>query len=125
MTGHLVQELVHDIISLCELWHQRFAHLHYKVLPYLKKIVTGMSDLQFEHDGVYRDCALSKNAKNSFPSSDKISKGILNFVHLDICGPMSIPSSCGHLYYVIFIDDFSWKTWIYFLKSKNDTFNKF
>lgn len=29
----LVQALVHDIVSLCELWHQRFGHLHYRALP--------------------------------------------------------------------------------------------
>jgi hypothetical protein len=31
----------------------------------------------------------------------------------------------GCLYYVIFIDDFPRKSWIYFLKSKNETFSKF
>lgn len=31
----------------------------------------------------------------------------------------------GYLYYVIFIDDFSRKTWIHFLKSKDQTFKKF
>jgi transposase InsO family protein len=31
----------------------------------------------------------------------------------------------SYLYYVIFIDDFSRKTWIYFLKTKSETFSKF
>ena len=31
----------------------------------------------------------------------------------------------GYVYYVSFIDDFSRKTWIYFLKSKDEVFSKF
>lgn len=46
-------------------------------------------------------------------------------MHLDVCGLMSVPFSSGYLYYVIFIDDFYQKTWIYFLKSKNEVFNGF
>lgn len=85
----------------------------------------GMSDLHLEHDGVWRGCALGKNDKKYFPSSDRRSKEILELVHLDLCGPMSTPSFSGFLYYVIFIDDLSRKTWIYFLKSKYETFSKF
>jgi hypothetical protein len=32
---HSVQALVHDSICLSELWHKRFAHLHYRSLPAL------------------------------------------------------------------------------------------
>jgi transposase InsO family protein len=49
----------------------------------------------------------------------------LDLVHSDVCGPMSSPSLSGCLYYVIFIDDYSRKCWIYFLKAKSDTFDKF
>jgi transposase InsO family protein len=38
---------------------------------------------------------------------------------------MSSPSLNGCLYYVIFIDDYSRKCWIYLLKAKSDTFDKF
>ena len=31
----------------------------------------------------------------------------------------------GYEYYVTFIDDYSIKTWIYFLKTKNEVFKKF
>jgi transposase InsO family protein len=31
----------------------------------------------------------------------------------------------GYVYYVSFIDDYSRKTWIYFLKSKDEVFSKF
>ena len=38
---------------------------------------------------------------------------------------MSSPSLSGCLYYVLFIDDYSWKSWIYFLKAKSETFDRF
>ena len=38
---------------------------------------------------------------------------------------MSCPSLNGFLYYVIFIDDYSRKCWIYFIKAKSETFYKF
>lgn len=38
---------------------------------------------------------------------------------------MIVPSLCGYLYYVIFIDDFSHNTWIYYLRTKNESFGKF
>ena len=31
----------------------------------------------------------------------------------------------GYAYYVTFIDDYSRKTWVYFLKSKDEVFGKF
>jgi transposase InsO family protein len=38
-----------------------------------------------------------------------------------------MPSSSisGYVYYVSFIDDYSCKTWLYLLKSKDEVFNKF
>ena len=63
--------------------------------------------------------------KSSFPSSDNKAKGTLDIVHLDVCGPMTTTSLSGYVYYVSFIDDYSHKTWIYFLKGKNEVFSKF
>jgi hypothetical protein len=93
---------MHDSISLSELWHRRLAHLHYRALPALGKMVTGLSTLSVEHDGICRGCALGKNANGSFPGNDNRSKGILDLVHSDLCGPMTVASLSGYLYYVIF-----------------------
>ena len=50
---------------------------------------------------------------------------ILDLVHNDVFGPVSIPSLCNFVYYVSFIDDFSRNTWTYFLKKKYEFVDKF
>jgi transposase InsO family protein len=66
-----------------------------------------------------KGCVLSKYVWAPFPKSDSRTKGILDLIHIDICGPVSSLSIGGKLrYYITFIDDFSRKTWIYFLTEK-------
>jgi len=52
-------------------------------------------------------------------------KGILELVHSDVFGPMSVPSLGKCVYYVSFTDDLSMNTWIYFLRKKSEVFDKF
>ena len=119
LIGRSAHALVHDDTHLSELWHRRIARLHYKALPSVRKMVTSFPELQIEHDGVCKGCALGKLAKSSFPNRESKSKGILDLVHLDLCGLISVASLRGFWYYILFIDNYSWKTWIYFSKSKD------
>jgi hypothetical protein len=96
LTGQPTQALVHDSDNLCELWHRILGHLHYKALPRLRKMVTGLPEFGSEHQGICRGCALGKNTKAAFSSSDSRSKGILDLVHSDVCGLMLVPSSNGY-----------------------------
>jgi len=61
----------------------------------------------------------------TFPSGAKTAKWILELVHSDVFGPMSVPSLGKSVYYVSFIDDFSRNTWIYFLRKKSEVFDRF
>jgi transposase InsO family protein len=58
-------------------------------------------------------------------SIDNRFEGILDLIHSDVCGPMIVASMDGYLYYVLFIDDHSQKTWIYFLKTKDGVLARF
>ena len=49
----------------------------------------------------------------------------LEIMHSDICGPMQTTSIRGCKYFLTFIDDYSIKTWVYFLKHKYDAFSYF
>ena len=72
-----------------------------------------------------KDMHKQKNAKKTFPNSEIKDKGILEIAHSDVCETMSSRTLSRYVYYVSFIDDLSRKTWIYFLKGKNEVFNKF
>jgi transposase InsO family protein len=88
-------------------------------------MVTGLLEIQIQHKGVFKGCALGKNVKGSFLSSDNRSKEILDLIHSYVCGPMTVASLNGYLYCVLFIDDHSQKTWISFLKNKDGVLAKF
>ena len=81
--------------------------------------------MKTKHEGVCKGCAKGKNMKKTFPSSESKAKGILEILQSDVCSPMSSSSLRRYVYYVSFIDDFSRKTWIYFIKNKHKVFSKF
>ena len=68
---------------------------------------------------------IGKEHQETFSKSDKKTKGTLELIHSDVCGHMPSISLSGYEYYVTFIDDYSRKTWIYFLKKKSEVFGKF
>jgi transposase InsO family protein len=125
LKGHSEAAMTHAIENPCELWHRRLAHINYKALPYVCKAVTGLPELKVDHEGVCNGCAQGKNIKNPFPKRDNKAEGVLELIHSDVCGPMPSSSISGYVYYVSFIDDYSRKTWVYFLKSKDEVFSKF
>ena len=117
--------MVHDTVEPNEFWHRRLAHVHYRALPIASKVVEGRLEIQAKHDGFCKGCVKGKNTKKKFPSSESKEKGILEIIHCDVCGPMSSISLSEYAYYVCFIDDFSRKTWVYFMKNKDEVFSKF
>jgi hypothetical protein len=119
------ESLVHDEVNPNELWHRRYAHINYQELTFLKRMVEEILELQSTHEGICKGCALGNNIKKPFPSSNNRSKEILDLIHSDVCGLMLVKSLGGSSYYVIFIDDYSRKTWIYLLNTKDEVFNKF
>jgi hypothetical protein len=48
LQGNPVKDLVYDNDSLCEIWHMRLRHLHDRVFPILRKIVTGLQKFSVE-----------------------------------------------------------------------------
>ena len=109
-----------DTIRQTELWHWRFGHLHYKALPEARKVVTGMPEFSNNHEGVCQGCAEGKHTRGPFPSSVTKTFDALQLINSDLSGMLPVMFLRGCYYYMTFIDDFSCKTWIYFLKRKDE-----
>ena len=65
---------------------------------------------------------MGKYKKTPFPARDINTTGILDLVDTNVSGRRSHVSSRGYAYYVIFIDDFSRKAWIFFLMANGEVF---
>nr|GEV15501.1 retrovirus-related Pol polyprotein from transposon TNT 1-94 [Tanacetum cinerariifolium] len=106
------------------LWHQRLSHLNFDYINLLSKkdIVIGLPKLKYVKDQLCSSCELSKAKKSSFKSKVvPSSKGRLNLLHMDLCGPMRVASINGKKYILVIVDDYSRYTWTFFLRSKDET----
>ena len=71
-------------------------------------------------------CALGKMHKDEFlVNVDRRKRDILELVHTDLCGPMQTRSLGSAYYFLLFIDDCTRFTWVYFLRNKSHTFEYF
>jgi hypothetical protein len=87
-------------------------------------MVTGLP-LVSCRNGVCVVCVLGKHHQDSFEKrASWHTSGPLQLVHSDFCGPLSSPSFSGCNYFLTFIDEFSRRTLVYFLKLKR-VFDKF
>ena len=50
---------------------------------------------------------------------------LLEIIHTDVCGPMNIKARDRYHYFLIFTDDLSRYGYIYLMKHKSETFEKF
>ncbi|GKD90451.1 retrovirus-related pol polyprotein from transposon TNT 1-94, partial [Tanacetum coccineum] len=65
---------------------------------------------------------MSKAKRSSFKTKAvPSSKGRLNLLHMDLCGPMRVASINGKKYILVIVDDYSRYTWTLFLRSKDET----
>nr|GEW59340.1 retrovirus-related Pol polyprotein from transposon TNT 1-94 [Tanacetum cinerariifolium] len=73
------------------LWHRRLSHLNFDYINLLSKkdIVIGLPKLKYVKDQLCSSCELSKAKRSLFKSKAILSsKGRLNLLHMDLCGPI-------------------------------------
>ena len=68
---------------------------------------------------------MGKMIKTPFNGVVKRATELLKIIHTDVCGPMSTTARNGYLYFVTFTNDLSRYGYIYLMKQKSETFEKF
>jgi hypothetical protein len=83
------------------LWHQRLGHIREKGLRLIhgKGMVEGMYNFSMDFD-FYEHCLYGKKNQVRFPSGATRAEGILQLVHSDFFGLVSVPSLGKSVYYV-------------------------
>jgi hypothetical protein len=100
-------------------WHHRLGHLCGSRLSTLIKSGC-LGPTHVESSFHCKGCHLGKQVQLSYFTSDSHSAKPFDLIHSDVWGPAPFVSKGGHKYYVIFIDDHSRYTWIYFMKRRSE-----
>nr|GEZ18869.1 retrovirus-related Pol polyprotein from transposon TNT 1-94 [Tanacetum cinerariifolium] len=88
----------------------RLSHLNFDYINLLSKkdVMIGLPKLKYVKDQLCSSCEVSKAKRSLFESKVVPSlKGRLNLLHMDLCGPMRIPSINGKKYILVILDDYS------------------
>ncbi|KAJ7962054.1 Retrovirus-related Pol polyprotein from transposon TNT 1-94 [Quillaja saponaria] len=107
-------------------WHMRLGHLNFGGLKNLgeKNMVFGLPFIDHPNQ-LCEACLLGKHARKSFPKEATRATEPLQLIHTDVCGPIKPCSFGKNHYFLLFIDDYTRKTWVYFLKKKSEAFEVF
>ncbi|KAK9824528.1 hypothetical protein WJX72_011105 [[Myrmecia] bisecta] len=96
-----------------ELWHRRFGHLGYDNLAKLSErdMIKGISvtPAEFKEAAAVpcEPCIKAKQHKLPHPPSNSDTRAPLELLHMDVCGPIQVPSLGGSVYLATFLDDYS------------------
>lgn len=70
-------------------------------------------------------CIKAKMCRLSFFPSEYKSENCFDFIHSDVWSLAPIDRLHNEKYFIMFMDDKSWVTWIYFLNKKSEVFETF
>ena len=108
------------------LWHRRLGHLNHQSVQRLASMgAMGITIDSKEHHLARKSpcipCLQGKQHMTSNKAPSMRTSQPLELVLYDMCGPMPTLSVSGYKYFIIYVDDFSRYTCIYFLKTKSST----
>jgi hypothetical protein len=96
-----------------ELCHRRFGHAGFGNLAKLAEgklaieVKVGAGEFWMEKSEVSEPCILAKQTRQPFPDGESETNGVLELVHMDVCGPMEKRSKGGSRFFATFTDEYS------------------
>ena len=106
------------------LWHCRLGHINERRIKELHS--NGfLGQFDFESLDTCETCLGGKMTKAPFTKKGEKSKELLELIHTDVCGPMSTTARGGYQYFITFTDDLSRYGYVYLMRHKSETFERF
>ncbi|KAK4389799.1 hypothetical protein Sango_2316900 [Sesamum angolense] len=63
--------------------------------------------------------------KKPFIRQNELANGLLDLIHIDVCGPLNTPTRGGLSYFITFTDDHSQYGYVYLMRYKSEAFGMF
>ena len=105
------------------LWHRRLGHISRERIE--KLVNEGiLQNLDFTDFHVCVDCIKGKQTKHTKKGATRINE-LLEIIHKDICGPLSVPCFTGEKYFITFIDDLSRYGYVYLMHENSQAIDIF
>jgi hypothetical protein len=108
-----------DNDSATYLWHCCLGHIGVKRMKKLH------ADGLLESLDTCEPCLMGKMTKTPFPRTMERANDLLEIIHTDVCGSMSVEARGGYHYFPTFSNDLSRYGYIYLMKHKSEIFEKF
>ena len=106
------------------LWHWRLGHIGVKRM---KKLHADglLESLDFGSLDTCGPFLMGNMTKTPFSRTMERASDLLEIIHTDVCDPMSVDARGGYRYFLTFTNDLSRYGYIYLMKHKSETFEKF
>ncbi|PPZ05609.1 hypothetical protein C5P41_24865, partial [Escherichia coli] len=106
------------------IWHLRLCHVAEDRIAKLEKMGI-LSSLGSEPTPTCESCLQGKMTRSPFVGQGLRAENILELIHSDVCGPFKEMARGGFHYFITFTDDKSRFGYLYLMKYKHESFEKF
>jgi transposase InsO family protein len=106
------------------MWHCRLGHINEKRIKKLHEVGL-LGNFNIETINTCKSYLREKMTKALFSKKGERTSDLLALIHTDVCGPMSTCTRNGDRYFITFTDDYSRYGYVYLMRHKSESFEKF